>query len=196
MITLSREKDIADNILWTSCARGWAIARQGRPEEGISQLCETIRTCKAVGAEINLTHFLALLAEAYICAGQFAEALATVEEALAMTARNRDCYYDAELQRLRGELLLLNGATEAEAEACFQHAIEIAQQQSAKVVGTARRHEPRALVATTGQDHRSTADAGGDLRLVHRRLCHGGFAGGAGVAGGIEFRVQPSGCGC
>lgn len=49
-----------------------------------------------------------------------------------MTSRNRDCYYDAELHRLRGELLLVTGATEAEAEICFQQAIEIARQQSAK----------------------------------------------------------------
>lgn len=132
VITLSREKDIADNLLWASCTRGWAIARQGRPEEGVAQLRETTTICKAVGAEIALTQFLALLAEAYLCAGQIAAALITVEEALAMTARNRDRYYDAELHRMRGELLLLNGATEAEAETCFQQAIAIAQQQSAR----------------------------------------------------------------
>lgn len=132
VMRLSREKDIADNLLWASCARGWAIAKRGRPEEGLGQLRETTSICKSVGAEIDLTHLLALLAEAYMCARQFAAALATVDEALGMTARNRDCYYDAELQRLRGELLLLNGATEAEAERCFQQALEIARQQSAK----------------------------------------------------------------
>ena len=132
VITLSREKDIADNIIWASFIRGWAIARQGRPEEGLAQLRESVAIYKSVGAELALTQFLAMTAEAFCCAGQVEEALTTVDEALVMTSRNRDCYYDAELHRLRGELLLLNGATEVEAEACFQQAIEIAQQQSAK----------------------------------------------------------------
>lgn len=42
------------------------------------------------------------------------EALTTIDEALAMTSRDRDCYDDAALHRLRCELLLLKGATEAE----------------------------------------------------------------------------------
>ena len=132
MITLSREKDIADNIIWASFIRGWAIARQGRPEEGLAQLRESVAIYKSVGAELALTQFLAMTAEAFCCAGQVEEALTTVDEALVMTSRNRDCYYDAELHRLRGELLLLNGATDAEAESCFQQAIQIAQQQRAK----------------------------------------------------------------
>ena len=73
-----------------------------------------------------------MLADAFWCAGQITEALKTVDETLAMTQRNGDCLNDAELHRLRGELLLLNGATDAEAEACFQQSLEIAQQQSAK----------------------------------------------------------------
>jgi hypothetical protein len=42
--------------------------------------------------------------------GQIEEALTVIDEALAMTTRNSDCYYyDAELHRLRGELLLVSG---------------------------------------------------------------------------------------
>ncbi len=132
IIALSRERDIADNIIWASFARGWAIARQGRTEEGITQLRESVAIYKSVGAELALAQFLAMTAEAFCCAGQVEEALTTIDEALVVTRRNRNCYYDAELHRWRGELLLLNGATEAEAEACFQQAIEIARQQSAK----------------------------------------------------------------
>ncbi|HEX4947200.1 MAG TPA: AAA family ATPase [Blastocatellia bacterium] len=132
VISLSREKDIADNLVWASFIRGWALAKEGRHEEGITILRESLTIYQSVGAEIALAQFLALMAEAFWCAGQIAEAMATVDEALAMTARNQDCYYDAELHRLRGELLLLNGATETEAETCFQQAIEVAQHQSAK----------------------------------------------------------------
>ena len=131
-ITLSLEKDISDNILWASFLRGWAIARQGRFEEGLAQLCESAAIGQSVGTVIAFPQFLAMTAEACARAGQIEEALTSVDEALAMTKRNCDCYYDAELHRLRGELLLVNGAAQEDAESCFQQAIEIAQLQSAK----------------------------------------------------------------
>ena len=64
-------------------------------------------------------------------AGRTQEALDAVEEGLAVSERNGERYYDAELWRLKGELLKLQEAT-PEAEACFQKAIEIARQQAAK----------------------------------------------------------------
>jgi predicted ATPase len=54
-------------------------------------------------------------------------------EALAVIDTTEARYYEAELHRLNGELLLQQSADNAtEAESCFQQAISIAQNQSAK----------------------------------------------------------------
>jgi adenylate cyclase len=57
--------------------------------------------------------------------------LEAVEEGLAVSNRNGEPFYDAELWRLKGELLTMQDKT-SEAESCFQRAIEIARQQSAR----------------------------------------------------------------
>ncbi len=67
------------------------------------------------------------LAQAYLAAARFAEGIAAVEEAIAAGQ-----FFKADLQRLRGELLLMAGAPEAEAEALMRQAIAIAQRQEAK----------------------------------------------------------------
>jgi predicted ATPase len=59
------------------------------------------------------------------------EAMEAVHEGLVVSNRNADRYYDAELWRLKGELLRMEGKT-ADAECSLQKAIEIARQQAAK----------------------------------------------------------------
>ena len=78
-------------------------------------------------------YWLALLAGAYSRNGQAEEGLAAITEALAEIDRTCERFWEAELHRLKGQLLLENDAAkEAEAEACFRSAIEIAQSQAAK----------------------------------------------------------------
>jgi adenylate cyclase len=83
------------------------------------------------------SYFLALLAEAYGKAGQAAEGLATLAEALTVVDKSGERFYEAELYRLRGELLLQSNRQGAqscgeEAEVCFHKAIDIARRQQAK----------------------------------------------------------------
>ena len=54
-------------------------------------------------------------------------------EALATIARSAVRWWEAELYRLKGELLLQHSAAQPEeAEACFQQALDIARRQQAK----------------------------------------------------------------
>src|SRR5262249_28194526 len=98
--------------------------------------------CRATGAEANRPYFLAQLAEAHGKVGQVEEGLAVLAEALATINKTGERYYEAEVHRLKGELLLAQAGyrlqaighrekTE-EAKACFLRAIEIARQQQAK----------------------------------------------------------------
>jgi class 3 adenylate cyclase/predicted ATPase len=124
---------------------------QQQNAECIVQMRTGLATSRAMGAEITRTYFLSLLAEVLGQAGQPDEALAVVEEALAIRLKGGEHSYEADLSRLKGELTLqkLSVASyqlpatdpqppapstqaEAEAEACFLKAIDIARQQQAK----------------------------------------------------------------
>jgi DNA-binding winged helix-turn-helix (wHTH) protein/predicted ATPase len=82
---------------------------------------------------IGLPTFLGFVAEAYEKLGRAEDGLAIVRDALAMSKESGSTYWDAELERLRGTLLLRRRRASAdEAESCFRGAIEIAQRQRAK----------------------------------------------------------------
>jgi predicted ATPase len=113
--------------------RGWALVGQGQCEEGIAQLREGLVAYRATGAQLECSHWLALLAEAYRDTGQPEEGLRMIAEALDHVAQTRIMYYEAELHRLEGELRLrLDNPDEQQAETSFRRALEIARQQQAK----------------------------------------------------------------
>jgi predicted ATPase len=113
--------------------RGWALVERGQPEEGIAQLRGGLAAYRATGAEIERSHWLALMAEACRHTGQTKEGLGVVAEALDHVAQTGIVYYEAELYRLEGELRLrVDAADEQRSETCFRRAIEIARKQRAK----------------------------------------------------------------
>src|SRR5262249_19115524 len=82
---------------------------------------------------LSLTHYFAVLAEAYRASGDTNGALDAVNEGLALAARTNERFQEANLLRLRGDLLLdLSAENALEAEQWFREAIETAQWQSAK----------------------------------------------------------------
>jgi predicted ATPase len=111
---------------------GWALAEQGQVEEGIAEMRQGIADYYATGAELAQPQHLSLLVEACGKAGQIEEGLALLAEALAATHRNGERWCEAKLHQLKGELLRMHGKDEAEVEACFRQAIEVACQQQAK----------------------------------------------------------------
>jgi class 3 adenylate cyclase/tetratricopeptide (TPR) repeat protein len=114
---------------------GWALAMQGQAETGIAQMCQGLEATVDMQAGIvTRPYFLALLAEAYDTMGRPEAGLQTIDRALAIVHRTQD--YEAELHRLKGELLLHaeRGARSATSisEACFHQALDIARSQQAK----------------------------------------------------------------
>jgi predicted ATPase len=116
--------------------RGWALAAQGQREEGSAQIRQGLAAFRATGAELNRTYYLALLAEAYGQAGQTNEGLHVLSEALTGVHSGRERWWEAELYRLRGELLLQAGCGVQNAawtaEESFRQALDTARRQQAK----------------------------------------------------------------
>jgi predicted ATPase len=81
---------------------------------------------------LRLPFYLSLLAQIYGKARRVAEGLATIDEALAVARAHNERGWDAELHRLRGDLLLAHGADTSDAEAAIFRAIEIARSQQAR----------------------------------------------------------------
>src|SRR5262249_16243717 len=90
------------------------------------------------GAGLFRTTYLSYLAKGYGTAGRFEEGLAAVAEAIAIVEKTDERLYEAELHRLKGDLVLLHSGVETEpgvqteAEECFRQAIEITHRQEAK----------------------------------------------------------------
>jgi TOMM system kinase/cyclase fusion protein len=121
---------------WLACVLvlcGWALTEQGHVAEGIMQMRQGIAIRQATGAEVAQTLGLALLAEAYGRSGQPAEGLLALTEALVGVEKRGECFYEAELYRLQGELLLQQSrAHAAAAETCLLQALDVARRQQAK----------------------------------------------------------------
>lgn len=97
-----------------------------------ARLRDSIRAFTETGARLRLPYYLSLLARVLVRAGQLDDGLAALEEAFHESRQNDEHWWDAELYRLRGELILAGGGDLTRAEAAFQQALEIAQTQQAK----------------------------------------------------------------
>ena len=160
-IALSTDQGFAQWLAYGTMLRGWALANQRQGEEGIAQIRQGLAFLRTTGVENWRPYYLALLAEAYGKEGQAGEGLALLVEALAGVHKTGERVHEPELYRLKGQLTLQsrqvedksrtslgqvegksevanpqpltpNPQAEAEAEACFLKAIEIARRQQAK----------------------------------------------------------------
>ena len=131
-IAISQEHGFALWLAWATVLRGWVLANQGRAEEGITQVRHGLDAFRGTGAGIFRPGFLALLAEAYGAGSQPAEGLKVLAEAQEAAINNEERFYDPELHRLKGEMLLQGKNADAAAEDSFREALGIARQYGAK----------------------------------------------------------------
>jgi predicted ATPase len=139
-IALSAEQELAQWSAWSMPIGGWAMAAHGQTGEGIARIREGLDAAQAIRAEMFRSYYLCLLAEAYGRAGLPRSGLAELEAAQTLVEKNDERFWEAELYRLRGELLLQDSALGGRpdsppgpsAEACFRKGIDIARRQGAK----------------------------------------------------------------
>jgi predicted ATPase len=122
--------------LWAAggtSSRGWALAMQGQGEVGMVQVRHGIAAWRATGAALSIPYWYTVLADVAAHLGHTADGLQALAEAYTLVEQHEERYWEAEIHRLRGVLLLRQpGTPQAEAEACFQRALDVAHRQQAK----------------------------------------------------------------
>ena len=110
---------------------GWARVEAGEIEPGLVEIRQSVDALQATGALVWVQFARYLLAQALGKAGRPEQALALVEQLLAEAAQTSGRWYEADLHRLKGDLLLARGAP-APAEACYERAVAIAIRHGAR----------------------------------------------------------------
>ena len=147
---------------WSGILVGYALACEQPGTPTIASLRESIAAFKASGARLRLPYYLGLLAQVCGRAGRAEDGLAAIDEGMAASRAHNERWWDAELHRVRGELLLAGGADAHDAEAAYVRAIEVARTQQARAL------ELRA--ATSLARLRSTQSGADDSRRLLQNL--------------------------
>jgi predicted ATPase len=130
-MTIMTEQGLGQVLGSVTFTRGWTLAVQGRHEEGMAQMCQGMAAQWAEGVGVTLAEHSTRLGEAYGRIGQAEAGLHLLAEALVVV--DKGPWYEAEMHRIKGELLLLQAIPDApQAAACFQQALAVARRQRAK----------------------------------------------------------------
>jgi tetratricopeptide (TPR) repeat protein len=131
LLLIATEHGMPMFAAYAAFCRGWALADEGRWEEGLAEMS---RTLPALERAVATTSFYSLLADSYRKIGRPEEGFTIVAKALREIERGGERLVETELYRVKGELLLMRDQPdEAEAERCFRTAIDIARRQKARL---------------------------------------------------------------
>jgi predicted ATPase/DNA-binding winged helix-turn-helix (wHTH) protein len=171
-IALSQEHGLVLYEAMATVTLGWALCQFEQQESGIEKMKQGLASLQSTGAEVLVPHFMALLAQALREAGEIPKASHILKQARAMSERNGEQYYLAEIYRLEGEALLLSQADDGArrnattGERWLYHAMEVARRQNAKSL------ELRAAMSLT-RLHRDRAEREKARSLLQE--IYGGF---------------------
>lgn len=128
---LAIDKDFPYFVSISSILKGWAMAEKGDLNGGIDQIHRGLDNLKVTESEVNKTYYLALLAEAHKKNGDVKEGLEAISEALDLVRRNKEVWYEAELYRIKGDLLVMSNKKKLEAKKSYYMAIDLAKKRNA-----------------------------------------------------------------
>ena len=132
-MALATEQGFSPRRAQADFLQGWLLVEQGHREVGIAQMIAARAAGRAAAPGRRDAHIAALLADTYGKEGQTAAGLRVVNEELSRLQITGTRFYEAELYRINGELLLRQAVPDEElAETCFEKAIEVARRQQAK----------------------------------------------------------------
>ncbi len=134
VLAIGTEKGLSHYVAWAKMTRGWALTGQGRVDSGIAEMDEGLAALRRTGVRYHFPHRLGMRAQAYAAAGRHAEAIDAIDEAAASVSETGERWYEAELLRIKGNLLgAAAGADSRDVESLFTHAVEVAGAQGARL---------------------------------------------------------------
>ena len=166
--------------------RAAGLLLQGKLEAGLALLENGLKAYRATGAGLGLPYYLSLLAEACIQARRFNDARLALDEALALVEKNDEHFQEAELLRLRGELLLAESGDQTMAEDCFRQAIETARRQQSRSFELRATTSLARLWRRQDRGHEAYEVMTAAHERFHGGLHHSRSCGGGGAAKGIK----------
>jgi len=132
-MAVAREHRFPYRVAMGLMLEGWALALDGDDDRGIAGIRQGLAMSRDLGVELDRPYFLGLLAEACGANDRMEEGLEALAEAIAFVESTRRYFFEAELHRLRGALLLAVAPGEASAaEESLRRALEVAREQGAK----------------------------------------------------------------
>jgi DNA-binding winged helix-turn-helix (wHTH) protein/predicted ATPase len=139
VVALATEHGFAFWRAYGAIMQGWALTSHTAERDGLDLMRQHLVSLRATGAELGRTYFLALLAEACARSRRLETGLQALAEGLAPIEQSGERFYEAELYRLRGEILQRSWGSRREptehrhrrAEACFRCALQVARRQRA-----------------------------------------------------------------
>jgi serine/threonine protein kinase/predicted ATPase len=113
--------------------KGAGLLLKKKAAEALPVILAGLGAFRATGAELRLPTYLGLLADAYLQSARFDDAQKALDEGLAIAEKNDDRSHEAELHRLKGEVVLAAAPQDAvAAESCFVRSLEIARRQQSR----------------------------------------------------------------
>jgi class 3 adenylate cyclase/predicted ATPase len=132
-VALATEQGFPLWAAYGTILHGWSLSMQGQGEEGIAQVRQGIAAWQATGAALWVPYYYTVLAEVCDHLGHPEDGLQALAEAHTLVEQQEERWWEAEVCRLRGVLLLRQpGTPQAEAEAWLQRGLDVARRQEAK----------------------------------------------------------------
>ncbi len=127
-LAVVRQYNIGYYHQWANIFLAWTQAWNSLDQTGLLNLQKALDGFQAIGARLRWPFYLSLLAFFYEKRGEAEAGLEAIDQAFSAAARHHENWWNAELYRLRGNLLLLQGDSALAAEA-YQQAIHLAREQ-------------------------------------------------------------------
>jgi predicted ATPase/DNA-binding SARP family transcriptional activator len=130
-VDVCRTHQFAYYLSMAEILAGWAVAMEGRAEEGLAQMRQGLDRFRATEAELRLPFYLGLQAQVCSLLGNIGEAMASLSSGFAFQSKNGENWPASDLHRVHGDLLRGAG-NEEQARASYQRAVEAARQSGSR----------------------------------------------------------------
>jgi predicted ATPase len=130
---IADEHQITQYATLSRVLHGWSLVHLGQREGGLGELEANITHSRRTGVAFMRSWMLAAFADSYAEAGDAVRAELIIDEALKHVERTGERLWEADLYRLRGELILVSSTDDSDqAQMSLLHALEVARKQGAK----------------------------------------------------------------